>query len=326
MDKKRVLVTGIGGNVGQGIIRNIIRTDYNIAIIGTNTSAFSAGNHLCHKFYQVPIAYDEGYIPAMQEIVKREKIDLVIPSTDYEVYYLSINAGAIDAPIAASGPMAAETYLDKYLSYHHHQRAGIPFAASVLPSVYKGEFPQFILKPRKGRGSRGILINPVSWAGFSDDEYMIQEYKTGQEITTAFYVNRKGQLHGFITLLRSLENGATAQCKVAFDYDEALRVILEKMIRHTDFRGAANLQAIVTASGEIVPFEINCRISGTNSIRSNFGFEDVKYTLQEYLLGLAPDVPEIIPGVAVRILMDVIYQGKSDYKECMDNASGHYIY
>ena len=52
MEKKTVLVTGIGGNVGQGIIRNIHSYDPSIRVVGTNVTSFSAGNHLCDTVYK----------------------------------------------------------------------------------------------------------------------------------------------------------------------------------------------------------------------------------------------------------------------------------
>ena len=83
MEEKVVLVTGIGGNVGQGVIRNIKSLNFNIKIIGTDISSFTAGNHLCDKTYTVPYSYSDNYIPTIQSIVNTEKVDLVIPTTDY---------------------------------------------------------------------------------------------------------------------------------------------------------------------------------------------------------------------------------------------------
>lgn len=322
----KVLVTGIGGNVGQGIIRNIRKTSFPISVIGTNIVSFSAGNHLCDEFYLVPYAYDEAYISTIQSIVEKEKVDLIIPSTDYEVYYLMKNQSNISCPVAASAASTAEKYLDKYKTYLHHQKHNIPFGKAYLPSEYDQSFDEFIAKPRAGRGSRGLHINPKSIAHFSDEEYMIQELIRGQEITTAFYVNKKQELHGFITFERELLNGATNECRVTFDYDERLKPILDQLIAHANFKGAANVQSIVDQQGNIIPFEINCRISGTNSIRANFGFEDVKYTLQEYLYDTSPDTVKVQQGVAIRVLMDVIYPNAAQYDELVNNKQEHYLY
>ncbi|MDP2385478.1 MAG: ATP-grasp domain-containing protein [Bacteroidota bacterium] len=308
MDKKRILVTGIGGNVGQGILRNIISLNLPIDLFGCNVIKFSPGNYFCKEVFETPFAYEENYIPVIREIVLSQKIDLLIPSTDYEVYYLSKFKAEIPCAIAVSGPVASEIYLDKYKTFLHHKKNNIPFAESVLPSEYKGQFGDVILKPKEGRGSRGLFINPDNINEFPDDKYMVQPLLKGKEITTAFYVNKQHKLHGLITMERSLENGTTSACNVSFDYDGRIVPILNQIIASTDVEGSANLQSIVTDAGIIVPFEVNCRISGTNSIRSNFGFKDVWYTLQENLYQSEPDKPEIITGSAVRILMDIIYK------------------
>lgn len=325
MDRKNVLVTGIGGNVGQGIIRNIRSTKYNVRVIGTNVVEFSAGNHLCDAFHKVPYAVDKSYIATIQQIVKNEQIDLIIPSTDYESSGLAQNRAEIDTVISSSDGDTCAIYLDKYETYLHHAKYEIPFAKAVLPSKYDGSFKEHILKPKGGRGSRRLHINPEAWTEFNDKEYMVQELIRGIEITCAFYVDKKQQLHGMITFERELENGATNQCVVVDQYDDRLLEIIHKMMQHAKFSGAANLQSIVTQEGEIIPFEINCRISGTNSIRTNFGFKDVQYTLQEYLYEQSPEPVSITKGSAVRILMDVIYPNQTDLNALEDNSADFYI-
>ena len=326
MDEKRVLVTGIGGNVGQGIIRNIRATNYNIKVVGTNVDSFSAGNHLCDVFYKVPYAVSDDYIETIQAIVDKELIDLILPSTDYEVFFLSKHLDKINCDIVVSALESASNFIDKYMTYLHLSKNKIPFANSVLPSEYKNEFKNFILKPRKGGGSRGLHINPKYYKSFTDEEYMIQELHSGVEITTAFYVNKENILHGFITFERVLENGTTTHCKVINTYNEKLKLMLEALISVSEINGSANLQAIVTENGEIIPFEINCRISGTNSIRSNFGFKDVQYTLEEWLYNKKPSQPVLKTGIATRVLMDVIYEYAQDFEKAKDNSATHFIY
>jgi carbamoyl-phosphate synthase large subunit len=326
MATKNVLVTGIGGNVGQGIIRNIRSLPYDIRIVGCNVVKFSAGNHLCNAVYQVPYAFDQKYIESIMSIVKRENIDLILPSTDYEVYYLAKNRSVIPCKIAVSDQNTSSIYLDKYETWIHHKKYNIPFAESKKPSEYKKKFKECIVKPRKGRGSRGLCFNPESFDDFSDEEYVVQELHHGEEITTAFYVTKDNKLNGFITMSRTLENGTTNSCKVVTEYDKDIEPILIKMIKNSEIAGSANLQSIATKSGKIIPFEVNCRISGTNSIRSNFGFKDVQYTLQEFLYNETPDIPRIVPGIAVRILMDVIYTNCDDFNELDDNSARHYIF
>jgi carbamoyl-phosphate synthase large subunit len=324
MESKTVLVTGIGGNVGQGILRNIMSLNYPIKLIGTDIADFSAGNHLCQKVYKVPYASTPQYIPLIKDILLKEKVDLVLPSTDYEVFYLSQNSADLSAFILASDADISKIYLDKYATFCHHFNEGIPFAKSWLPKDYDNSEKNIIAKPREGRGSRGLLINPKNPNTLGDD-YMIQPLIKGKEITTAVYLNKEGQFHGMITLERELSNGATSKCHVVFDYDKELKIIIDKMLALGGLKGSFNIQSIVSNSGNIVPFEVNCRISGTNSIRHNLGFQDVKYAIQEYLYNQKPDVVQVKKGTAIRILMDVIYPDAENELE-LNAFSKHTIY
>jgi carbamoyl-phosphate synthase large subunit len=300
-----ILVTGIGGIVGQGILRNIHAMGLDAYIVGTNTAGVSAGNHLCDQVYQVPYANEDNYIDSMREIVDRHRVSLIVPSTDYEAYYLAASAGDVQSIIAASPSDICRMCLDKFLNYQAFSNEGIEFARSFLPSSYDGEFSEYIVKPREGRGSRSIYVNPKQPNEFTDD-FVIQEFLDGPELTTTFYVRQTGELHGFITLMRDLENGSTASCEVVFEYDEQISAMLQSIVAKFPFRGSSNIQSRVTDRG-VVPFEINCRISGTNSIRSQFGFPDVAYTIQELLLKRHPDAPAVVKGSAMRVTHDVIY-------------------
>lgn len=312
MEKGRVLVTGIGGNVGQGILRNIRSCFPEIYLVGIDIASFTAGNHLCDKTFKVPYSYEDNYISTINEIVRSERIELIIPSTDYEVYYLSLNKDNINATILASDYNTSKIYLDKFLTYEFLSENNIAFAKSWLPADYDFSEKDIIAKPREGRGSRGIIINPENPSDLPQG-YLIQPLHKGIEITTAVYIDKKSKLHGLFTMERSLTNGTTTECKVVFDYDKVISEIAQKMIDLGGLIGSFNIQSIVTPLNEIIPFEINCRISGTNSIRHNLGFQDVKYAIQEYLYNEAPDTPHPIEGVATRILMDVIYPAKNNF-------------
>jgi carbamoyl-phosphate synthase large subunit len=326
LERKTILVTGIGGNVGQGILRNVIASGLPVRIVGTNITELSAGNHWVDKFYKVPFGYDEMFIPVVMEIVEKEKIDLIIPSTDFEVYYLSLNQHQLNCKVACSDIETTRVYLDKFETWQMHLKHGIPFAESCLPSEYNGQFGRTIAKPRKGRGSKGLLYDIKGTHHLDDDEYMLQRLYEGVEVTTAVYRSYlDGTLHGLITMERSLENGATTYCKVEEKYDGILTKIALSILEHTGVRGSFNIQSIVTASGEIFPFEINCRISGTNSIRSAFGFKDVQYTIEELLWNRKPEKVVCIPGRAFRYLSDVIYPEAINDKNLAGNKNDSFI-
>ena len=317
-----VLVTGIGGNVGQGILRNLAQAGLPLRLVGCNVTAVSAGNHLCNAVHLVPYAFHESYIPTMQAICKAEAVDLIIPSTDYEVYYLAANQAGLPK-VAAMPAASAKIFLDKYTTWQHLAPKGVPFAASALPSAYDGSWGEVIVKPREGRGSRGLHINPPDPKAF-DDSCMVQKLYRGVEVTSIFYVRQDGELHGHMTFERSLEGGATTFAEVTKKHDATVEPVIRALIAAMPITGSCNVQSIIDANGIIHPFEVNARISGTNSIRSQFGFTDVKWTAEEHLLGKAPEPLNLQPGCAVRILMDVIYPGLT-LAEVQNIDTPHYL-
>lgn len=304
-----VMVTGIGGVVGQGILRNLRSLSLPLRIVGTNVDRVSAGNHLCDAVHVLPFAWEPDYVEAVAALAEQEKVALILPGTDHEADQLARHPNLSGAKVAVAPATVTAMCLDKWQTWLAFQAAGLPFAASVLPADYCGQFARVVVKPRAGRGSRGIHVDPPDPSTF-DAGYVVQQYLEGPELTTGFYVRQDGALHGSITLERELQTGNTARCQVVRQYDVQISALLEGMLAAFPFRGSANLQSRVTTAG-IVPFEINCRISGTNSIRAQLGFPDVAFTIDEWLLGVRPRPPAVIDGCALRVMLDVVYPGRS---------------
>jgi len=316
-----VLVTGVGGNVGQGALRILRSLDVPLRLVGTNTSAPCGGTHLCDAFHVTPFSTSPDYVDVVRSLCARERVALVLPCTDYEAFHLAEAPGF--PQVAASSARTQHAFLDKFETWRRFVAAGLPFARSVLPSEYRGEFASTIVKPREGRGSRGIHVDPPDPRAF-DDTFVVQERAFGPEITAAFYVTTTGRFHGFIALERELGAGATMLCNVTSAHDAALLPLIDRLASEFDVRGSCNIQ-FIAAAGEIVPFEVNGRISGTASIRHRLGFHDVEYAVRERLFGAAPPDVEIVEGTAVRLLMDVIYRGRRP-DEVRDAATPHELF
>lgn len=302
-----VLVTGIGGNVGQGVLRILRAIDLDLTLIGTNTRELSAGNHLCDIVHCVPPAVDPSYPAALRRLCAEHGVALVIPCTDDE----SVQAGRAMAgavPVAGSDPETSEVFFDKLETARALAAAKVPFAPACLPSEYAGQFDNLIVKPRTGRGSRDIARNPPDPRAF-DDSYLVQRLIAGSEITSGFYVRPDGALHGVISFDRELDaTGTTVRCHVTHAHDGAVLDILQSLLRAFPIRGCCNVQSIVASDGSVWPFEVNCRVSGTASIRHALGFRDVEWMVRELLLGEPPpSVAPIRKGTALRMLVDVVY-------------------
>ena len=322
-----ILVTNVSGSLGQGVLRLLQSTAPSCRRVGISTDRVSAANHLCDVVHHVPWRYDrlgDADAATVVEICERESVQLIIPCTDVETVVLSKNAARLP-PLACSGFETSRLFYDKYLTAGAFEAAGIPFAESMLPSAYDGRFPGCVVKPREGGLSVGVVFDPQAPTSFSDD-YVIQRRYEGTEITTALYVTRTGKLLGHITLERELRHGITFKCSVTHRFDQAISEIASRMARSFDIRGACHIQSIATRVGRVVPFEVNCRVSGTASIRAQFGFEDIRYLVEEHLFCREPAAPALRSGCAVRFVADVIYPNVKLDEVRDGDRSEHYLF
>jgi carbamoyl-phosphate synthase large subunit len=300
-----ILITGIGGNVGQGILR-IIKTSFpELNLIGTDVNEYSAGHFYVDDFVLVPYASDTSYQKTIRDVCVDKNINLIIPGTDLEAYFLQ--SFALSTKVLASAADSQKIFLDKYLTYINFEKYKIPFAKSFKCSEYNFEFDSVIVKPAEGRGSRGLHVNPVNPKGFTD-EYIVQEYITGQEITSAFYITKDQRLLGPISFERKLTNGMTSECQTITNYDDQLKAIAEQIKSSFEMLGPFNIQARINSKGEVIPFEINCRYSGTNSIRHQLGFTDVMYGIKEHIYDEEVKDFDVKSGCATRIYLDIVYE------------------
>ena len=83
--QKTVLIQGAGGGGGNNLIASLRRSNLDLRILGSNCLAHSIAKSTADVTFSVPEATDPGYLPALQQLVRAEKIDLVIPNNDREV-------------------------------------------------------------------------------------------------------------------------------------------------------------------------------------------------------------------------------------------------
>jgi len=325
--KKCVLVTNAGGGLAQGVLRLLRSLGYPVRSVAVGESAVSGANHLCERVYAKGInsSKDRHFVDVdfFQEICALEGVDLIIPCTDHECFYLQ-QAKELLPNISCSPEATSLIFYDKYLTWQKLNEANIPFAPSCLPSNYEAQFGQTVVKPRTGRLSEDLHINPPDIAIFSDN-YIVQPFIEGPELTTAFYVTKPNEILGQITFVRFLRQGSTFECEVTSEYDSQIREIIERLVNTCDIKGPCNFQSRVQ-NGVVIPFEVNCRISGTCSIRAQFGFEDVRYIVEEHLFERTPSKPLIRYGCATRVILDVIYPNKNFSDVEKGSISPYYIF
>jgi carbamoyl-phosphate synthase large subunit len=301
---KRILITGIGGDIAQSVATLVRAARPAARLIGSDVHQQHAGRLFVDECVVLPAADDPGYTAALHGTLARQEIDLLMPVTEPEIGVMAAVLGDSSAVVWVSpGPHVVAAGRDKYATVKALAALGlpVPWTRAVdegLPLAYP-----CILKPRFGSGSRGVFeINNETEAVCLAQKYpgaVFQERlepSTG-EVTCAVYRTRDGRV-ATLQLLRRLAGGLTGWAQVI--RDDAVEQMCATIAQGLNLMGSMNVQLRITAAGPRV-FEINPRFSSTALMRHLMGFTDVVWTLDE-LDGLAVSPSPVPPGrVAVRI-------------------------
>jgi carbamoyl-phosphate synthase large subunit len=272
----RVLVTGVGGGVGQSILKCLYRKDFEVHAADCNP--LSAGFHFknVHKFVVLPHSSDNNYIPKLNEYIKKNKIDIVCIGGDGELKELSNTFGK--CRIIISSEDSVNISLDKGLTHAFCAERNIRY-----PVI--GGYP-IIIKPRFGYASNDVFVcnsndetnAVIGYFHSKDIPYVMEKKINGKEITVGA-VKTNGKLNGIIMMEREIYKGTSYRVKTITD-KRILKFVLVVCNKY-DFEGPCNFQ-LLDDGKDVYLMEINCRFSGCTYFRHQCGFNDVEQLIDYY--------------------------------------------
>lgn len=301
----KVLVTGAGALIGQGIIRSLRRSQLKTHIVAVDPSPLAAGLYWSDSRHLVPMAVDPSYVERLSEIMHREKPDALLIGTDTELPILARNQQLLQdqhgTRVLVSPTNVVQIADDKHATYSFLREHGFDYPDTCLPEevddlVARVGFP-LVVKPRHGARSVGVhVVNDertlrarlVEGAG---DDLVVQEcVGTPEQEYTAGVLHFDGTTHATIVMRRDLRDGNTyrAFTDTYEDLNQQIRVIADALHPY----GPANLQFRL-ARDRVHVFEINARFSGTTPLRALAGFNEVELCLRHLVLGEKIEPPTV---------------------------------
>jgi carbamoyl-phosphate synthase large subunit len=321
---RTILVSGASGIVGYGILRSLRMSDTPYTLIGTSIYDDSVAPAFCDVFELAPRTDDPAYMSWLLSIIKKYRVDMIMPGIEADMHKWVMHLPAIHDSGAVpliNTPGLVTLCADKWAFYEQLQTLGIP---CVIDSTLDNNFDRlqsrfgvpFLIKPRRGFGSKGIYRIPDKAAflphqnsmgsimmaqpivGTADDEYTISVFGDGQ-----------GNFYAGMTLRRKLSaDGYTDKASVADT--KPFHHILTALCQHFKPVGPTNFQ-FRTQGGEIKLLEINPRISSSTAIRSAFGYNESVMAVEFFLTHHIPSQPVIRYGKAVRYTDEHIFYDDS---------------
>ena len=296
------LITGIGGDIAQGISRIIRSYDQNSFIIGTDVSTKHAGLLFVDHFTVVVSASDEdSYLESLQSIVAEFGINYLIPTSETEIETINKHVDLFkDIHIIYSGAKVVETCLDKYITNKFLTSIGLPVPwATTAQEFIPADYP-CIFKGRQGAGSKVLFtVESAGEALFLAKRYpdgMFQELLLphDSETTCGVFRSKTGEI-AVLQLQRVLKGGMTSWGKTVYykNIDDMCKTVAEAL----ELQGSMNIQLRLTSDGPRI-FEINPRFSSTLYMRHIIGFEDLIWSIKD-ANGISFDFPEINRGIEI---------------------------
>ena len=164
-----VLLSAAGAPGAARLIRALHENgEREVRIVGTDMSAEAIGRHLCDAFHVVPAGSDPGYADAIRELVERERVDVVLPQSSFDLEGLAGVRETFPVPVLVSSPETIHRSNDKAESYALLQRIGVPTvefrrvagSRQVEAAARELGYPDrpVCFKPVFSSGSRGFRI------------------------------------------------------------------------------------------------------------------------------------------------------------------------
>jgi len=336
----RVLVTGAGSGVGQGIIKSLRASSLNLTILAADIHPLNSGLFRADEAIIIPKVENTGAKDSIVRILIDNRIDVLMIGSEFDLIFFSENREEIQrltgALIVASDIETVLIADDKWRTCCFLENNHLPYAQAFLPedaNTCKEFAAQLgypcVLKTRSGTSNRHVHI--ISNEAELQLKYpqtpfpMLQKLIATPsdvlqaEYTCSIFKCKDGSILGPFTARRTLRGGNSWHIEV--DRFEGLEPLLLRIGELLPIMGSLNVQLMVGKDGP-VPFEFNARFSGTTAVRSYFGFNEPEMLIRNYFLGEKLTTPVIRKGIALRYLEEVFVDDVSTNTEDLISKRG----
>ncbi len=276
------------------------KLEINAAFYGTDSTKLSPALQLCDKKFIVKPVEHPQYISQLLNIVKKNKITLLIPTVDLDLILLAKNKSRFErcnCRILVSEPQVIEICQDKRKTRRFLKKNGFDTPATVAVSTALSKnnikWPCF-LKPWDGYAGRGnaVVNNKKELRFFAKTipNCIVQEFIRGTEYTCDAYVDFDMNVRCVVPRKRIQVRAGEVSKGQTVKNKQIMKQAANLVSKLHAGPGIITLQLFLTKENQIKFIEINPRFGGGAPLSIKAGAEFPKWILQE-TFGKKPVIP-----------------------------------
>jgi carbamoyl-phosphate synthase large subunit len=261
-----------------------------LVTIGADVSPLSPGLYVCDKqVVGIPVNAP-GYRDHLSCVIKKHKIDLIIPTIDTELLFLSKNKSYFEsygAKVLVSENSVVGICQDKRKTYEFLRRNGFDTPKTFVADDVSGKnlpYPVF-LKPWDGSASKGnaIVRNQAEFRQMVEKipNCLVQEYITGQEVTCDVYVDFTGKVRTVVPRKRIEVRAGEVSKSQTFRHEQVIRECWRLVELLKAGPGVITIQCFLTQEHRVKIIEINPRFGGGVPLSIQAGANFPKWIVSE---------------------------------------------
>lgn len=252
--KYKVLLEASGSLASTYMIKSV--KDAGALVTGSDIVECAA-KYLTDDFIIFPLSTHPDLWTIIEKEIADRHINIVIPSFDETLLKWAeqkeyFSKKGISVIISDKDSIAI--CQDKWKTFHFFKQIGIPTPETSIEKKYP------LLKPRQGRGGKGILINSAD-KNISMDGMISQEYINGQEYTIDVFCDINNDPIYIIPRKRLQVKDGKSINGITVMHSHIIEHV-KKICQALPFIGPINMQCFETKSRDIMFIEINPRIAG----------------------------------------------------------------
>jgi carbamoyl-phosphate synthase large subunit len=304
----RVLVTGAGGPAAIAAMKSL-RAEESVQLIAADMDPWAAGLYLTGERTLVPAGAAPDFTAVLLDRCRALAVDVVLPTVDAELQPLARARAEFTAAGVALllAPAAAlDVILDKLtLAEHCAGVVRVPrtelFGPSLDPAGWT--YP-VVVKPRRGSGSRGVVIvdSAAELAALDrSPSLIVQEFLPGEEYSVDVLADAAGQVIASVPRLRArVDSGVSVGGRTV--HDAEVEWFGRAVAQATGVTYVANVQCRRTAEGIPALLEVNPRMPGTLGLTIASGVDMPRLALAALLGRPVPASLDFCERAVVRFL------------------------